>query len=74
MARVALYPKHPDRVCWGCDRYCPAEELTCGNGSIRTPHPIELLGEDWIESERLRWPDGTDVAVPEDACRAYGDD
>lgn len=52
MARVALYPKHPERVCWGCDKYCPAEELACGNGTIRTPHPIELLGEDWLTDER----------------------
>lgn len=49
MARVALYPKHPERVCWGCDKYCPADDLVCGNGTIRTPHPIELLGDDWLD-------------------------
>jgi Protein of unknown function (DUF3079) len=49
MARIPLYPKSPERVCWGCDKYCPAEDLACGNGTIRTPHPIELLGEDWLE-------------------------
>ena len=42
-------PRHPERICWGCDRYCPAEELACGNGTIRTPHPSELFGEDWLE-------------------------
>jgi hypothetical protein len=47
--KIPLYPKHPERVCWGCDRYCPAGSLSCGNGSDRTPHPIELLGEDWLE-------------------------
>ena len=51
MAALALYPKHPDRVCWGCDKYCPADDLRCGNGTIRTPHPSELLGEAWLESE-----------------------
>lgn len=47
MTRIALTPKHPERVCWGCDRYCPTRDLACGNGSIRTPHPIELFGDDW---------------------------
>jgi hypothetical protein len=42
-------------VCWGCDKYCPADDLACGNGTIRTPHPAELFGEDWLESERRRW-------------------
>jgi hypothetical protein len=36
---------------WGCDNYCPADALRCGNGTIRTPHPIELFGEEWLESE-----------------------
>ncbi|MGE3850631.1 MAG: DUF3079 domain-containing protein [Planctomycetota bacterium] len=47
--RPALRPRHPERICWGCDRYCPAGDLACGNGTIRTPHPIELFGEDWLE-------------------------
>jgi hypothetical protein len=42
-------PAHPDRVCWGCNRYCPADALGCGGGTIRTPHPSELFGEDWFE-------------------------
>ncbi len=42
-------PKHPERICWGCDRYCPADNLACGNGASRTMHPSELLGEDWHE-------------------------
>ncbi|RQH01637.1 DUF3079 domain-containing protein [Paraburkholderia dinghuensis] len=50
MARVfPIYPTHPERICWGCDRYCAADALSCGNGSGRTPHPIEMLGEDWLE-------------------------
>jgi hypothetical protein len=46
-----LNPKHPERICWGCDQFCPAEKLGCANGSIRTPHPSELFGDDWLEWE-----------------------
>jgi metal-sulfur cluster biosynthetic enzyme len=52
MSRIPYHPTHPERVCWGCDRYCPADDLTCGNGSERTLHPIELFGEDWLEWSR----------------------
>jgi Protein of unknown function (DUF3079) len=42
------------RICWGCDKYCPAADLACGNGTIRTPHPNELFGDDWLEwSDRV---------------------
>ncbi len=40
-------PAHPERICWGCDRLCPASDLGCSNGTIRTPHPKELFGDDW---------------------------
>ena len=40
-------PSHPERICWGCDLYCPAKALACGNGADRTMHPVELFGEDW---------------------------
>lgn len=45
--KIPLNPKHPERICWGCDKYCSADSLGCGNGSGRTQHPAELLGEDW---------------------------
>ena len=45
----ALHPRHPERICWGCDKYCAAEDLACGNGTIRAPHPVELFGEDWLD-------------------------
>lgn len=51
-SRLPERPKHPERVCWGCDFYCPEDDLRCGNGTIRTPHPIELFGDDWME-----WPE-----------------
>jgi DUF3079 family protein len=47
--KIPLHPVHPDSVCWGCDKYCPAEDLRCGNGTVRTMHPAELFGEDWLE-------------------------
>ena len=46
-----LHPKHPERIYWGCDKFCPADSLACGNGTIRTPHPCELFGDDWLEPE-----------------------
>lgn len=49
MSKLPLHPRNPDRICWGCDRYCPADALGCSNGTIRTPHPVELFGEDWLE-------------------------
>jgi hypothetical protein len=47
-----LHPKYPERSCWGCDQLCPAHDLACGNGTVRTPHPMELFGEDWLEFEK----------------------
>ena len=49
--KIALNPKHLERICWGCDKLCPANDLRCGNGTIRTQHPVELFGEDWMEWE-----------------------
>ena len=47
--KFPLHPKHPERICWGCDKYCPAKDLQCGNGSGRTQHPAEMLGDDWYQ-------------------------
>jgi hypothetical protein len=52
--RIPLQPVHPERVCWGCDKYCGEHDLACGNGTIRTPHPVELFGHDWVEWSRDR--------------------
>lgn len=49
--KVPLNPAHPERICWGCDRYCAADDLRCGNGAGRTQHPVELWGEDWATWE-----------------------
>ncbi|WIT14151.1 DUF3079 domain-containing protein [Paucibacter sediminis] len=61
--RFPMHPKNPERICWGCDRYCPAGDMACGNGSDRTQHPVELLGEDWAEWSPLDHP-----AEPDDAA------
>jgi hypothetical protein len=36
-----INPGHPERICWGCDRYCHSDALVCGNGSGRVMHPSE---------------------------------
>jgi hypothetical protein len=54
--KFPLHPKHPERICWGCDKYCPADALTCGNGSGRTEPPVETLGADWY-----LWGDWSDM-------------
>ncbi|MBC3874251.1 DUF3079 domain-containing protein [Undibacterium flavidum] len=47
--KFPLHPKNPERICWGCDRYCPADSMACGNGADRTAHPVELFGDDWAD-------------------------
>ncbi|WP_338766362.1 DUF3079 domain-containing protein [Massilia sp. METH4] len=47
--KFPIKPVHPERVCWGCDKYCPVDALACGNGSERVQHPCELFGDEWIE-------------------------
>ena len=45
--KFPVNPAHPERNCWGCDKYCAADDMQCGNGSDRTQHPAEIFGEDW---------------------------
>lgn len=47
--KFPIAPKHPERICWGCDKYCSADDLQCGNGSERIQHPVELSGAKWYE-------------------------
>jgi Protein of unknown function (DUF3079) len=56
MANFPLHPKNPGRICWGCDKLCPADDMWCGNGTIRSPHPCELMGDDWYESLAAMMP------------------
>ncbi|HEX6765643.1 MAG TPA: DUF3079 domain-containing protein [Polyangiaceae bacterium] len=69
MSKIALNPVHPERICWGCDEHCPADALTCGNGTDRTPHPVELFGSDWLEFARAQGG-YTDSLLGEDELRA----
>jgi hypothetical protein len=48
--RFPIHPPNPERNCWGCDRYCKATDMACGNGSDRTQHPIETWGPGWEAS------------------------
>jgi hypothetical protein len=34
MSNIPLRPAHPERTCWGCDKYGAADDLACGNGTI----------------------------------------
>jgi hypothetical protein len=47
--KFPIKPANPERICWGCDKYCPADNLMCGNGTVATLHPSELFGDDWME-------------------------
>jgi hypothetical protein len=61
--KFPIKPAHPERICWGCDKYCPADAMLCGNGTIATPHPSELFGDDWMD-----W--GLDAAKTPDTVRS----
>ena len=56
MPRIPWRPRSPERVCWGCDTFCPVDDLACGNGTIAALHPAELFGDDWLE-----WVDARDT-------------
>ena len=58
--KFPLHPQHPERICWGCDRYCAADSMACGNGSDRTPHPVELFGDGWRDWGKDYAPDAPD--------------
>ena len=72
MSKIPLHPADPSRTCWGCDKYCPAQELACGNGTIRTLHPVELFGEDWLEWEAERAASASRVESAFTAASAEG--
>ncbi len=55
--RIPKLPAHPERICWGCSRYCAADDLRCGNGKERTQHPVETFGPDWTDFLLERAPD-----------------
>jgi len=67
--KFPLHPRHPERICWGCDKYCPAHDLMCANGSGRTEHPCEALGPDWYLEGG--WAETfADASVPDPSANA----
>lgn len=64
--KFPIKPQHPERLCWGCDRYCAADSMLCGNGSERTQHPVELFGDDWMAfGQQAQGPDMSRLALSE---------
>ena len=61
MAKIAILPKNPDRICWGCEKMCPVNHLNCRE--TRVPHPIELFGEDWYEAASASPPPNVDKFI-----------
>jgi hypothetical protein len=57
--KFPIHPANPERLCWGCDDYCPADSMKCGNGSDRTQHPFELFGENWQDWGEQLNPENT---------------
>ena len=49
--KFPVHPANPQRICWGCDRFCRADSMACGNGAERAQHPVELFGDDWQDWE-----------------------
>jgi hypothetical protein len=70
--RFPVNPPHPERNCWGCDRYCAASDMLCGNGSDRTQHPIETFGPGWEQWSGIPVPvaAGTAPGTPPAAAPA----
>jgi hypothetical protein len=72
--KFPIKPANPERICWGCDRFCPADSLQCGNGTIATPHPSELFGDDWMEWGLGARPASEPAATTDVAMRRSMDD
>lgn len=75
--KFPLAPAHPERTCWGCDRYCKADDMTCGNGTERTQHPVELFGPGWggwgLDPLQPATGSARDPAVPPPPGQRSGD-
>jgi hypothetical protein len=66
--KIPFNPAHPERICWGCDKYCAVGAMMCGNGSDRAQHPYELFGEYWCD-----WSADGEDAHPETAATLDAD-
>ena len=65
-----IHPANPERICWGCDKFCPANSLACSNE--RALHPCELFGEDWLEWGNQQGTQAAVPALPETALKPEG--
>jgi hypothetical protein len=64
--KFPIHPARPELLCWGCDKYCAATDMLCGNGSDRTQHPYELFGEGWHDwGSDFKGPDAAPVMAPQ---------
>ena len=47
MTNFPLHPKHPERICWGCEKYCPADDLAVETDPSERPirlNCLEMIG------------------------------
>jgi hypothetical protein len=56
-----IYPKHPERICWGCEKLCPANHLMCRE--TRAAHPLELFGDDWWKAANALPPESGTIQI-----------
>jgi Protein of unknown function (DUF3079) len=61
--------RQPGASLLGLQQVLPGDDLACGNGTIRTPHPCELFGDDWLEWSLGK---GTDSAASPTAVQDTG--
>jgi hypothetical protein len=61
--KFPIHPAKPERICWGCDKFCATDAMACANE--RSPHPAELFGEDWLAwGDQQLAPDATPIDPP----------
>ena len=63
MKEALVHPRHPERICWGCSRYCPADDLCCRED--RVAHPVEFYGPDWVRLEQVGVLETSDTSEAE---------
>jgi len=44
--KLAINPRHPERICWGCDKYCSADDLAAATERF-------VPGTRWNSSEKI---------------------
>ena len=44
--KFPIFPKNPERICWGCDKYCKEDALQCGRDWYKKGDWSNLLSEE----------------------------